>query len=885
MLEFLNLFWLSDGYRCVGLKSSCMQQFYFETNEEAAAFIEQNRNKAGELYFSPAIYKTAERKQANVKSIQAFWLDIDCGEGKGYKTQQDGINAVGQFIKSTNLPSPYIVSSGKGLHVYWVLQTPLAPDYWLGLANRFKSLCVFEGLKADPSRTADSASLLRPVGTYNNKSKPPTQVYFILKSKPCTIEDFSVLFKLKEDDRSKAIAAGVEKADFPDTDLTPIVEKCAVIADAVKKRGAVEEPIWRGMLSVVYRCVNGAQNIHELSKGDPRYSFVETKKKAEGTGGPYTCEQFSSLCPDVCSKCPLYGKISSPIVLGLPTKVALPPEEECGKGKVERLVRTEHYEVTPKGILKHVDEEKSFYITVVPIWVKGVREKVRKYDESGNSSIRLDWVDLGGRYGAAVIPQASIYDGKAFTKWLAENNIRALLKGKVDNLQDYILECTQEIMRMGMVERYYESLGWTDDGFIIGDRCITKAGSVPASVSSSSSVSHLSVKGSKTAWINATRVLDKEVYWPHAFALLCSFGSPLIDLCKYQSAVISMVGQSGYGKTLAGSFALSVYGEPNLMMQAATATANAIGVQMSAHKNIPYFLDEVSAMPMSRIADFIYDATNGRAKEVLDKNRDLQQSEGWCLVPFVSSNKSILEMPTTYIQEAHRRRIIEVPFDTPIDQSSASILAEGFLNNYGTVADDFLQYVVQNKKAIKEQVEKFLKLDIMNKIPSVNRFGKWTIACAAIGGKIAKSLGLIQFDYLNVISKAVRTLDADSNAVKDDVQTAKSALCAYLYQNNGNINVWSSVIGAVDQTLVRSVVARFNPADDCFYMQKEVFSAVIRDAGVSMRNLEPWMKSVGIVSRPERLGSSLPYVICYVFPKDIIGAQTPTSPVQDKLLS
>lgn len=880
MLEFLDLFWVSEGYRCLGLKTSCMQHFYFETNEEAELFIEQNRNKGGELYFSPSIYKTQERNQKNVKNIQALWLDIDCGENKPYETQQDGINAVGTFIKKTNLPSPYIVSSGRGLHVYWVLQTPLAPEYWQELAKRLKSLCVFEGLKADPARTSDSASLLRPVGTYNNKTDPPTQVFFIMKSKPCSVEDLSILYKFGEDDRSKAIAEGVDKVDFPESDLAPIINKCKVIEDAVSKKGKVEEPIWRGMLSIVYRCVNGEQNIHELSKGDERYSFIETKKKAEGTAGPYTCEQFSNLCPDICSKCPLHGKISSPIVLGLPKKIALPPEDNDNKkGRVERLVKTEHYDVTPKGILKHVDDTKSFYITVAPIWVRGVREKVRKENEAGNSSIQLDWVDLGGRYSCSVIPQADIYEKRAFTKWLAENNIRALVKGTVDNLQDYIMECTQEIMRMGMVERYYESLGWSEDGFIMGDRCITKAGAVPASVLSSSSVSHLSSKGSKAAWIEATGVLDDKRYWPHAFALLCSLGSPLLSLCNYQSAVVSMVGQSGYGKTLAGSFALSVYGDPSLMTQAATTTANAIGVQLCAHKNVPYFLDEVSAMPMYRIADFIYDASNGRAKEVLDKNRTIQQSEGWCLVPFISSNKSILEMPTSYIQEAHRRRIIEVPFNNQIDQESAVRLAEGLLDNYGTIADDYLIYIVNNKDTIKEQVDNVLNSSMMRDIPSANRFGKWTLACATVGGNIAKKLGLIKFNVASVVLEATKILASDSKSVKDDVETAKSALCAFLYQNNGNINIWSSASGSVDQTLVRSVVARYNPTDDSFYMQKEVFSNVVREAGVSMRNISSWMKASGIEEKAERLGSSLPMVMCYVFPKDAIGAKEPISVV------
>lgn len=883
MLDFLNLFWTTDGYRCLSVKTSVMQHFYFESNEEAEAFIETHRDNPGELYFSPTIYTKPERRQENAKTIQAFWLDIDCGSRKSYETQQDGIDAVGDFVKRTGLPSPYIVSSGNGLHVYWALKTPLAPNVWRGMAERLKSLCVFEGLKADPARTSDSASLLRPVGTYNNKSDPPTQVYFILKSQPNDVEELSVLYKLDNDERNEIISTGIKEVSYPDANLAPILEKCAVMADAAKKRGKVEEPVWRGMLSIVYRCTNGVKNIHVLSKGDERYSYDETQQKAEKTGGPYTCNQFASLRPEVCSKCPLYGKITSPILLGLPKKVAIPPNTSVSSPiaqKSERLIKTENFEVLEGGVLKHVDESKAFYITHTPVWVKGVREKVCKPNESGNSTIQLDWLDLGKKYHCVNISQSEVYDRRGFTRWLADNNLRALVKN-VEALQEYIMECTREIMRMGTVERYYETLGWSDDGFIIGSRCITKAGPVPASVICSSSVSSLSKKGSKEAWIEATNVFSDKRYWPHAFALLCSFASPLIALCNFQSAVISMVGQSGFGKTLAASFALSVYGEPSLMTQAATTTTNAIGVQMVAQKNVPYLLDEVSAMPMYKLADFIYEATNGRAKETLSQIRTLQQNDGWCLVPFVTSNKSIIEMPDSYIQDAHRRRLIEIPFTFPIEQVSASILAEGFQENYGTVADDYLLYIVNNQDAIKEKVNDVMNSRIMVNIPAVNRFGKWTLACAAVGGEIAQKLNLIRFNPLPIINEAVTILDTDARSVKNEVDIAKSALCAYLYQNNGNINVWSSTSGSVEQSLIRSVVARYNPARDCFYMQRETFSAVLREAGVSIRNVDTWMKASGIKQVTERLGASLPYVLCYQFSRDTIGAPEPNSSVQE----
>lgn len=877
MLEFLNLFWTTEGQRCIGRKTNIMQHFYFSTNEDADYFLETNKDKEGELYFSPALYKKGERNQSNVKSLQALWLDIDCGEGKDYATQQDGLDALASFIKSADFPPPFIISSGHGLHVYWVLQTPVAPDVWVGYAKKLKTLCAFEGLKADPARTADSASLLRPVGTYNRKGGEPTQVYFITKGKPVSLDAFMRLERMDDDIKTAKISAGTEN-EYPEAQIEGILNGCPLMADVAKKRGAVEEPLWRGMLSIVSRCSGGSKLIHELSKGDPRYNEADTIKKAELTKGPYTCDQLGSLCPDVCKNCPMRGKISSPIVLGIPTKVAVPPKEHAGEQASQRIVKTEHFDVTPNGVLKRPvlgEEDKTFYITLVPVWVKGVREKVCHADEQGNSSLQLEWLDLGKKYHCAMLPQADLYEKRNFTKWLAENNLRALVKGDILNLQKYVTEAIIEVMRMQAVEQYYETVGWIDDGFIVGNRCIKPSGIVPVSVQTSSSVSNLGKKGSATAWAEATKVLGDYKYWPHAFAVLCAFASPLLKLCNYQGAIVSMTGASGYGKTLAASFALSVYGEPSHLTQPASTTINAIGVQLASQKNLPYLLDEVSTEPGYKIADFIYMASNGRGKEALDNARNLKQSDGWCLIPFVTSNKSILEMPEANIQEAHRRRIIEIPFDDPISQDDATLLANTLQEDYGTAIDPFMEYVVANKERVQSQVESVLNSDLYKKIPPTNRFGKWTVACAQVAGEIAKKVGMIKFDVLPVVNRVLATLANNALAVKNDVEIAKSALCAFLYQNNGNINVWSSNKDAVDQTVVRSVIARFDPATDAFFMQKNTFAQVVRDAGVSLHNIEGWMRTVGIATRPERLGSALPVVTCYTFNKDAIGATVP----------
>ncbi len=136
-----------------------------------------------ESYFACGEYLTPDnRTAANVAGAYAFWADIDCGEGKaasgkGYATEADALAAVLDFCKRSCLPMPtFIVSSGGGLHVYWILNAFITRQNWQAYAIKLKALTHALGFLADDTRTADIASVLRMPGTLNFKYDPPRLV-------------------------------------------------------------------------------------------------------------------------------------------------------------------------------------------------------------------------------------------------------------------------------------------------------------------------------------------------------------------------------------------------------------------------------------------------------------------------------------------------------------------------------------------------------------------------------------------------------------------------------------------------------------------------------------------------------------------------------------
>jgi hypothetical protein len=143
-----------------------------EAVDMALGLSTQGRN----AYFACAEYLTTlNRKAENAKGAWAFWLDIDCGEkkakeGKGYLNKPAAVKALNAFCTAAALPEPSIVGdSGNGLHCYWHFSEFINREEWRALARKLKALAAKHGLLADPSRTADIASVLRVPETLNCK--------------------------------------------------------------------------------------------------------------------------------------------------------------------------------------------------------------------------------------------------------------------------------------------------------------------------------------------------------------------------------------------------------------------------------------------------------------------------------------------------------------------------------------------------------------------------------------------------------------------------------------------------------------------------------------------------------------------------------------------
>jgi hypothetical protein len=294
-------------------------------------------SKAGRnAYFACAAFETtANRKGDNAAGAHEFHCDIDCGPDKaakneGYATKIDALGALRDFCNSVGLPKPAaVVDSGNGLHTYWYFKDFIPADQWRALARKLKTLAAKHGLRADPTRTADIASVLRVPATMNFKDPAhPKQVQILSFSGPNDFKAFADALNQPVAGLVSNLGAPAQKVgDYPPSSAIEIIKHCPALAHAAMVRGAMSEPLWRNMLGVVKFTTEGAALCHEWSKGDPRYDEDETQRKIDGwTAGPTLCETFHASPDAKCQGC--VQKCKSPIQLGWskdlnPTEAAL----------------------------------------------------------------------------------------------------------------------------------------------------------------------------------------------------------------------------------------------------------------------------------------------------------------------------------------------------------------------------------------------------------------------------------------------------------------------------------------------------------------------------------------------------------------------------------
>jgi len=780
----------AEGRYCVLGIGRYPDQHFVDTKEEVEQLAEQFVKRKIDVYFGCAKFGPLNnRTHANATYFRALWMDIDCGPTKGvpdekgvikgYLDQQIGLDEFKKFCIAVGLPKPILVSSGYGIHAYWLLQETVTRSQWEPLANRLRELCVEHGLIVDSS-VFEASRVLRIPGTFNFKQEEPKEVTVLNEDTPrMAYQEFKDL-----------LGAPEPKEDVPDfipRTVSPMMEAlmgnkvkrfktimlkgeagCAQLNYCFTNQNSIEEPLWRSALSIAAFCVDGDSAAHKLSKEHEGYDPDEVDNKIANIrkkGGPHHCATFEKLNPQGCDGCVHKGKIKSPIMLGVEIEEAdaddneVAIEEDNGevstyqipeypfpffrgkKGGIYIRPDKDDEEAEPKLVYEH-----DLYV------VKRMRDP-----ELGEVALfRLHLPHDGVREFS--IPTTAISSLDELRKQLAHNGVVAH-KTQYESLAKFVVFFIKNLQYVKRAEMMRTQFGWVegDSKFILGDREITKDGVFysPPSSTTKDVAEKIVPKGTFEKWKEVFNMYAKPGLEPHAFAALTAFGSPLLKFTGLEGAIINVIHpESGSGKSTALFMCNSVYGQPKELTSMYKDTFNAKMHQLGVMNNLPNTIDEITNLSGMEFSDLAYSISQGRGKNKMNGTTNTLRVNNtkWQGMTLCSANASFYEKlgvaKNTPDGESMRLLEYKIEPNSIIDvQVGKQMFDHQLRENYGHAGDIYIQWLVDNLEEAVALMRKIqARIDREVQFHQKERFWSGVAACNIAGGLIAANLGLHDYD-------------------------------------------------------------------------------------------------------------------------------------------
>ena len=801
-----------------------IQKFYTSIGDMADAARDLD-SKGYDAYFALSTFNESNsRKVSNVKQLKSFFLDLDCGETKDYPNQDEALKALQGFCKTLSLPKPKLVNSGRGIHAYWFLSEAIGIDDWLPVAERLKKLCGEHKLLADPAVTADAARVLRVPTTHNYKTTPPSRVEFLASDIPEALDfdKFSALLgggmipvpkRMLPSGASSVmnVLMGNKQNKFKDIIVkTMNGTGCEQLKTIWKDQENCSEPMWRAGLSIAKFCVDSESAARKISKKHEGYSEEDTQEKMELIKGPYLCTSFDEFNPDVCPKCPNWGKVKSPIVLGSSVVEATEednivevPEMDLPDSPTTTYVIPTYprpfFRGTNGGVyMRTVNAEGDPDEKVVYHNDLYIVKRISDVEMGEAVVIRLHLPKDGVR--EFTIPLTAVTSKEELRKQMSMHGVAV---SRMDDLMAYMTTWVNELQAKGVATEARRQFGWTGEdfkSFVLGDKEIfgNIVGDNPPSTPTAGLFHAFEPRGSLQEWIDMANFYDRDGFELHQYIVGTGFGSPLMALSPVSCAGFHVHSkESGIGKTTAMYVGASVWGSPKALVLGEDDTQHSRMNRSEVYQNLPLYIDELTELEGKELSSLIYQISSGKQRNRMTSggnNTERARGKPWKLMSVTTGNCSAIDKVSLYktMPKAEAQRMMETKAVRLFDESKTKHLTDAHATNaetvYGHAGRIYIQYVIANISAVKELLAQVqAKIDKAANLTAENRF--WSAGASAdlTGILIAKKLGLLNYDTNKLFRFIVKLLKENKNSVEDMNSPAIETLNDYFHENWGSI--------------------------------------------------------------------------------------------------
>ena len=850
--EFLATVLPSSGVYCTAEISTAKREHVFvntidELYNAAMAFDGKGYN----TFFALASFDDKKKRTADsALKMRSLFLDIDCGKGKDYENKGQAATALDLFLGNTdlnNLGTPFIISSGGGLHVYFPFEEEVDVAVWKPVAENLKRLAKKHGFNIDASVTGDSARILRVPDTHNYKEAKPRKVSIKVKG---TIFNFEALANhLREAVGEQSYESlpplqlpGQRPKLTPNANSVKLIENSATFFKNIKtcaqinyyKEHATEdgmEPLWRGVLSIAKYCDDGEEEGLAISAMHP-YDTGRHNEKWHAIKGPYGCLKFDEANPGVCETCPHYNKFTNPLALGREIKVDVEQKEIV----VER-VQEEEAVLTPQTVTRPTPPKGFAFGSNGGIFMDRL---VDEEDGSGKKRkqtmllpydmFAVDILNSNGDHlvhllafrpeGAVdiLIPQKSIVSKDETVKALANQNVIAAYgSGNDKHLFEYIRGCVEFISANKRAVKVPNSCGWQPDNtFVYNSRILSYNGSevyVPTPALDNINQSTVPT-GTIENWRKVFNMLIAKEEWSVLAMSLVGPASLLMNFTKFNGCVYHLgSSESGMGKSLALELAASFFGHPERYRVTQSTSIVASQQRQGLLNSLPFIIDETTSKSREDfewLPEFLLDLTQGKGKDRMKQgsNEERINTSTWKLLVLLSSNTHVMDFLSgarKHASQGEMFRILELQMNRKLKWTTEEGKTLGLLkDNFGVVGLEFIRWLVQNRETAKEVLMKTqANLETEFETNADERY--WTAGNACI----LSVLQLLGKKYANLIDIPIKPIVevlrlmvySARGIIHGSKRNAEDVLNAYTRERFGKFVVVKNLNGVLDATL------------------------------------------------------------------------------------
>jgi Domain of unknown function (DUF927) len=799
--RFLELVWPAEGPYCIATPwvkrngETVMAHHGCETIDDAIAYV-LTKKQTNDLYFAPHALRVVRevnpktgkfqtfRTHENMKEARAFFFDIDL---KHYPTQSDILSALEKFLFVTCLPAPLVVSSGYGIHVYWIIDTPIESLAWCEPAARLFWLAQHHGLHVDPSRTTDQSSVLRVPNTFNFKDPANPRKVEVLFESVSSDKFLDQLDNLTSNYvRSEAVRCisgdikGIDTLSVawdgrrpPADEVADVCEHMRVFRDS---RGNIPEPLWHVGVGTIKHCDDGAAKVHEWSSGYPGYTPAETQRKLDTwVMPPPGCEKIdhNSGDPAVCARCPhrdlaknpglianvVYEKTHQPVPGPAPTSMnGATPTPPCLPPEPYTLDMTYGVKEKGKGL---ICDWPMFPVQ----WVKATT----------NESCLSHWY---------VKPPLGDWERiEVLNDELELKNLAPALRNKgiitthlkyTKNLHMFMLAYAKELRRHQADLHQYDYIGFETAPKSSGNKSVefgdpkyfimygrkisvTDGSIVPCVMTRNTQIDGMGQAGSLAQQIALMEFYNKPQYMAQQFAIAASLATPFFVYSNQHGVLVCLVGETGASKSTGAFSAASLWGHPErycISGLTSNATDKARQELESICRNQPFVVDEITLFPKEVVNEIALAASQLGGRKSLKSNREFRDERGG-----YKANLTICTSNTSLIQKINatnpggQASIMRI-FEIKVVQNDARSKAEAdrfmrqLVRNYGWIGEDFLRRCLPHREAIGDkflEIQQQLETDIGAR--PEERFMTAAAATALLGIRLGNKLRYFNYSY------------------------------------------------------------------------------------------------------------------------------------------